>query len=109
MREIVFRLQREEPGCLEARAEGWPLAITAGSLEELHHEARDALIDHLGPAHGAYRVRVRRQSQPIPETGSGAVPMHTAKQSGSASGRSDTRASIELGRSARTKALTAQP
>ncbi len=36
------------------------LQIFAPSLEELHHEARDASIHHLGSAHGTYRVKWRR-------------------------------------------------
>ena len=31
----------------------------------LQHEAREALIDHFGPAHCAYRVRIRRYPQPV--------------------------------------------
>ena len=60
MREIVFRLEAERPGHLEARAETLPIRITAPTLEELQHEAREALIEHMGPAHGTVRVRVRR-------------------------------------------------
>ena len=60
MREIVFRVISERPGHLEARAEHQPITITAPSLEELHHEAREALIEHLGPIHVAYRARIRR-------------------------------------------------
>lgn len=60
MREVVFRLEAERPGHLEAQAESLPIRITAPSLEELQHEAREALIEHFGPAHCAYRVRVRR-------------------------------------------------
>ena len=60
MREIVFRVHIDRPGHLEARAEGRPLTIRAPSLEELHHEAREALIEHLGAAHGTFRVRIRR-------------------------------------------------
>jgi hypothetical protein len=60
MREIVFRLEAERPGHLEARAETLPICITAPTLEELQHEAREALIEHLGPAHCTFRVRVRR-------------------------------------------------
>ena len=60
MREIVFRVLAERPGHLEAQAESLPIRITAPTLEELHHEAREALIDHLGPAHGTVRARVRR-------------------------------------------------
>jgi hypothetical protein len=66
MREIVFRVLAERPGHLEAQATELPLRIAAASLEELQHEAREALIDHFGPAHCAYRVRIRRQPQPSP-------------------------------------------
>ena len=62
MREIVFRVLAERPGHLEAQAESLPIRITAPTLEELQHEAREALIEHLGPAHCAFRVRVRRGS-----------------------------------------------
>ena len=60
MREIVFRVLAERPGHLEAQAETLPILITALTLEELHHEAREALIEHLGPAHCTFRVKVRR-------------------------------------------------
>ncbi len=60
MREVVFRVLAERPGHLEAQAESLPIRITAPTLEELQHEAREALIEHLGPSHCAYRVRVRR-------------------------------------------------
>ena len=60
MREIVFRLLVERPGLLEAQADDFPVRIAAPTLEELQHEAREALIDHLGQAHCAYRARVRR-------------------------------------------------
>jgi hypothetical protein len=60
MREGVFRVVSERPGLLEARADSLDLCITAASLEELQHEAREALIEHFGLAHCAYRVRVRR-------------------------------------------------
>jgi hypothetical protein len=49
MREVVFRLEAERPGQLEARAETLPIRITAPTLEELQHEAREALIAHMGP------------------------------------------------------------
>ena len=68
MREVVFRVLAERPGHLEAQAVGaafsavvtLPIHITALTHEELQHEAREALIEHLGPAHCAYRVRMRR-------------------------------------------------
>lgn len=72
MREIVFRVVSQAAGRVEAEAElpalERSLTISAPSLEELHHEARDALIEHLGPAHAAYRVRIRR-SHPQPLSG----------------------------------------
>ncbi len=68
MRKVVFRVLAERPGRLEAQAVGaafsagvtLPIRITAPTLEELQHEAREALIEHLGPAHCTVRVRVRR-------------------------------------------------
>ena len=62
MREVVFRLEAERPGHLEARAEGLPIHISAPTLEELQHEAREALIAHMGPAHCTVRIRVCRGS-----------------------------------------------
>lgn len=60
MRDIVFRVIHEQPGHLVAQADAPAITITAPSLEELHHEARDALIEHMGPAHVSVRVRIRR-------------------------------------------------
>lgn len=65
MREILFRVVSERPGQLQAQADTLPIRIAAPTLEELQHEAREALINHLGPSHCAYRVRVRRS----PRTG----------------------------------------
>ena len=62
MREVVFRLVAERPGHLEAQAESLPIRITAPTLEELQHEAREALIELMGAAHCTVRVRVRRGS-----------------------------------------------
>lgn len=72
MREVVFRLEADRPGHLVARAVGaafsagvtLPIRISAPTLEELQHEAREALIEHMGPAHGTVRVRVRRGHSP---------------------------------------------
>jgi len=60
MREVVFRVLSERPGHLEAQAESLPIRINAPTLEELQHEAREALIEHMGPAHCTDRLRVRR-------------------------------------------------
>ena len=65
MREVVFRVLVERPGHLTAQADDPSVRIEAPSLEELHHEAREALIRHFGPAHTAFRVRIRR-SRPQP-------------------------------------------
>jgi len=69
MREIVFHVLSDTPGYLHAEACVVPtfqaIRITATSLEELQHEARDAVIKHFGHAHDACRVRVLR-SKPKP-------------------------------------------
>jgi hypothetical protein len=75
MREVVFRLTAERAGHLEARAESLPIHITAPTLEELQHEAREALIAHLGPAHCTYRLRILRHPGPsCGGEGSGRLP-----------------------------------
>lgn len=59
MREIVFRVLSEARGHISATsAQG--LRVEASCLEALHHEAREALILHLGPSHATYRIRIRR-------------------------------------------------
>jgi hypothetical protein len=68
MREVVFRVLLEQPGLLTAQADDPSVRIEAASLEELHHEAREALIQHYGPAHSAFRVRIRR-NRPMPVSG----------------------------------------
>ncbi|MEB3354770.1 MAG: hypothetical protein VKM34_11155 [Cyanobacteriota bacterium] len=63
MREVAFQVLRERPGLLEAQADVPAIRrITAPTLEELQHEAREALIEHYGPAHGVYRVRLSRRA-----------------------------------------------
>jgi len=64
MREVVFQLRVEHPGQLIAEAESLALNISAPTLEELHHEAREALIERFGPAHATYQLRIRRRPQP---------------------------------------------
>ena len=59
MREIVLDVAPGYPQGVEAKAVERRPRIVASSLEELHEEARDALIQHLGPAHTTYRVRFR--------------------------------------------------
>jgi hypothetical protein len=60
MREVVFRVLAERPGHLEAQSDAPAIRIAAPTLEDLQHEAREALIEHVGPAHSTYRVRIRR-------------------------------------------------
>jgi hypothetical protein len=76
MREIVFRVQERSGGTLSASAEHLPLTIEAATLEELQHEARDLLIQHFGPSHVAYRVRMRRPGHRIQPLRRGAVARH---------------------------------
>lgn len=65
MREIVFLVTAEQPGRIEAMAPERGLVVEAPTLEELHHEARDALIRQVGPSHGTYRIRIRRGGHPV--------------------------------------------
>ncbi len=60
MREIVFRVLSESNGLIEAETEDQTMRVCAPSLEDLHHEAREALINRFGPAHCAYKVRFSR-------------------------------------------------
>ena len=60
MKEVVFRVLNDQQGELEARAEQQPITIRASNLEELQHEAREALMRHFGASHVVYRVRLRR-------------------------------------------------
>ncbi|MFM7651312.1 MAG: hypothetical protein ACKO5M_00060 [Vulcanococcus sp.] len=80
MREIVFRVQELGGDRLRANAEHPPLTIEAATLEELQHEAREALINQYGPAHVAYRVRILRPSNRI-------QPRHRTQPSHSLQGR----------------------
>ena len=59
MQVIQFRVVNAKGvNHFEARAERPPLQIAAATMEELHHEARDALMAHLGVRHIAYRVQL---------------------------------------------------
>jgi len=68
MREIVFLVTAEQPGRIEATAPERGLVVEAPTLEELHHEARDALIRQVGPSHGTYRIRIRRAGHAVVPT-----------------------------------------
>jgi hypothetical protein len=60
MQDVVFELISDGPGQLLATAHAQHLQIQATNLEDLQHEAREALMGHFGPSHVAYRVRLRR-------------------------------------------------
>ena len=59
MREVVF-LVANSAAPLQAKSESPSLTVCSSNLEELHHAARDALIEHFGPSHGAHKVRFKR-------------------------------------------------
>lgn len=65
MREIVFCILGSGIGHFNAVAvlpsDGKTLKITSSTLEDLHHEAREALIEQVGDAHCTYQVRLKRQ------------------------------------------------
>jgi hypothetical protein len=63
MQDVVFELISDQPGQLVAAARAQHLQIQATNLEDLQHEAREALIGHYGPSHVAFRVRLRRRVQ----------------------------------------------
>ncbi len=66
MREIVFLVTAERPGHIEATAPDSSLRVQAASLEELHQEAREALMAKVGAAHNSYRIRFCRPLSPKP-------------------------------------------
>jgi hypothetical protein len=70
MRDMVFEVLSETRGHICAASERG-LRVEASCLELLHHEAREALIISLGPAHMTYRIRFRRRSTALP---AGAFP-----------------------------------
>lgn len=81
MREIAFQVLSDQQGRLRARAEQEDLSISASSLEDLRHEAREALIARFGEAHGTVRLRLlplqtprRWRPQPLGWRLAGAVP-----------------------------------
>jgi hypothetical protein len=77
MREIVFLVTVEQPGRIEATAPEWGLVVEAPTLEELHHEARDALISQVGTSHGTYRIKIRREDRPaVPASGDQPAQRH---------------------------------
>ena len=69
MREITFEVEQARTRQLTGRSRNPKLRIDASSLEELQHEARDALIQHYGPAHVGYRARLRRRVKLMPSGG----------------------------------------
>jgi hypothetical protein len=60
-------------GTVEALAEKPLIKICASSMEDLHHEAREALIERFGDCHVAYRIVINNglarvsTHRPIPQ------------------------------------------
>lgn len=65
MREIDFLVGPSLEGQWSGISLEPALSISAPTLEELHLEAREALIRRLGASHVAYRIRLRRQQSPL--------------------------------------------
>ncbi|MEY3735386.1 MAG: hypothetical protein RLZZ624_444 [Cyanobacteriota bacterium] len=87
MREIAFQVLSDQQGQLRARAEQEDLSISASSLEDLRHEAREALIARFGEAHGTVRLRLLPlqtprcwRPQPIDWRPAAAIPTAAAAQ-----------------------------
>lgn len=58
MRTVVFNVARNiSQNRYEAISRQPPLQIKAPTMEELHIEARDVLIQELGPIHVAFRIK----------------------------------------------------
>lgn len=66
MREALFTVNTRPDGTLIAECSALGLAISGMNRDELQEEARDALINAIGPAHVSYRVRLDQQA---PNTG----------------------------------------
>jgi hypothetical protein len=63
MREAVFMVRHRPNGGLTAECHALRLCVSATDHEQLQEEARDALINAVGPAHMSYRVQMRRPAQ----------------------------------------------
>ena len=59
MREALFTVRARPNGSLSAECPALSLAVSGMNREELQEEARDALINSVGPAHISYRVRLQ--------------------------------------------------
>jgi hypothetical protein len=58
MREILFSVSTRPDGSLIGENAAMRIAISGLDRDDLHHEAREALIRAVGPAHVSYRVRL---------------------------------------------------
>ena len=54
--EIIFSVQESSEGGYEARALGHPIFTQADTLEELHENAREALVCHFAGKSTACRL-----------------------------------------------------
>jgi hypothetical protein len=58
MREALFIVIQRPDGSLIGENIALRLAVSGIDRDDLHHEAREALISAVGPAHVSYRVRL---------------------------------------------------
>lgn len=67
MQTIVFSVTHNlEQSRYEAFSRQPPLQIAAPTMEELHIEARDMLIEELGAVHVAFRIQFAREALNAP-------------------------------------------
>ena len=60
MREAVFTVRPRPNGTLIAECSVLNLAVSATDRDALREEARQALINAIGPAHVGYRLRLQK-------------------------------------------------
>ena len=71
MREALFTVTQRPDGSLIGENIALRLAVSGIDRDDLHHEAREALISAVGPAHVSYRVRLLHANRPNPFTCAG--------------------------------------
>lgn len=64
MREAQFTVTQRPDGSLIGENTALRLAVSGIDRDDLHHEAREALISAVGPAHVSYRVRLLHANRP---------------------------------------------
>jgi hypothetical protein len=81
MRTVVFNASRSlNQNCYKTVSKQPPLQIAAPTMEELHIEARDILIQKLGPIHVAFRIQFVAQVTKAPNSHRAHLVARTAAQ-----------------------------